>query len=244
MLLPGALAGITSVILGYPFDTIKTRVQTRMYKGTFNCLRHTVQKEGMKALYRGAAMPLVALTVKRGILYSLYEKIKITHSHFIAGAVIGGIGTVISCPIHVIKSQMQNSKKTKYKNVMDCIKHISKIDGFPGFYRGFKINLIKDIIFSTSYWGLYGSIRDNFSNNHYTNFLAGGISSIIVWSIFFPLDTIKVAIQTKKGKKHVKNIIKESGIFGLWKGASPVLLRVFPVSACSMVVYEHSKNIF
>ena len=86
-------------------------------------------------------------------------------------------------------------------------------------------------------------MRDNFPNSHYTNFFAGGISSIITWSVFFPLDTIKVAIQTKKGPKHIKYIIKESGIFGLWKGASPVLLRVFPVSACSMAIYEYSKNI-
>ena len=149
-----------------------------------------------------------------------------------------GIGT----PMHVIKARMQNSRKTEFKNIRECIKDIYKTDRLFGFYRGFKINLIKDVIFGSSYLGTYGTLRKHLPKNHYSDFLAGGMSSIVTWSIFFPLDTIRTSIQTKKGWKHINNIIKTEGFFSLWRGIGSMLIRVFPISACSMTVYEYSKN--
>ena len=99
--------------------------------------------------------------------------------------------TVVGCPMHVIKSQMQNSKKSTHKNILHCIKYIQQNEGKLGFFRGFKVNLLKDVIFGSTYLGTYGTLQSNLPKSHYSNFLAGGLSSIVTWSLFFPLDTLR-----------------------------------------------------
>ena len=58
MFLPGALSGLVSVLLGHPFDTVKIRVQTRMYTNSTDCFKQTFYKEGIAGLYRGALAPI------------------------------------------------------------------------------------------------------------------------------------------------------------------------------------------
>lgn len=44
------------------FDTLKVRLQTssdRRFKGPLDCVLQTVQKEGVKGLYKGMSLPLV-----------------------------------------------------------------------------------------------------------------------------------------------------------------------------------------
>lgn len=42
--------GITGVIVGHPFDTVKVRLQTQnpiIYKGTFDCFAQIIKKESV-----------------------------------------------------------------------------------------------------------------------------------------------------------------------------------------------------
>ena len=71
-----------SLVVGYPFDTVKVRLQTAnnlAYKNSFDCLSKMVLKEGFMSLFRGlsglacVALPRFALmfhsnTVARNIL--------------------------------------------------------------------------------------------------------------------------------------------------------------------------------
>eukprot|EP00124_Ichthyophonus_hoferi_P003431 Ihof_evm5s296 gene=Ihof_evmTU5s296 len=61
-LMGGTIGGIFQVLIGHPLDTIKVRLQhqgtNRIYKGTLDCLRQTVQKQGVLNLYSGLSSPL------------------------------------------------------------------------------------------------------------------------------------------------------------------------------------------
>jgi solute carrier family 25 (mitochondrial carnitine/acylcarnitine transporter), member 20/29 len=52
----GVAGGVAVVLIGHPFDTIKTRLQTSpvgVYSGTVDCLKKTLHQEGMKGFYSG-----------------------------------------------------------------------------------------------------------------------------------------------------------------------------------------------
>lgn len=54
--LAGVAGGVAVVLIGHPFDTVKTRLQTSpsgVYAGTIDCLKQTMQAEGMKGFYAG-----------------------------------------------------------------------------------------------------------------------------------------------------------------------------------------------
>lgn len=57
--LAGVAGGIAVVLIGHPFDTVKTRLQTSplgIYQGTVDCVMKTFQQEGAKGFYSGIGL--------------------------------------------------------------------------------------------------------------------------------------------------------------------------------------------
>eukprot|EP01138_Halocafeteria_seosinensis_P014823 gb/GECG01015133.1/.p1 GENE.gb/GECG01015133.1/~~gb/GECG01015133.1/.p1 ORF type:complete len:177 (+),score=23.39 gb/GECG01015133.1/:1-531(+) len=73
--LSGAVAGAAGIVAGQPFDTVKVRLQTqsygleRLYRGPMHCAIRTVQEEGVRALFKGMASPIVANAPINAILF-------------------------------------------------------------------------------------------------------------------------------------------------------------------------------
>ena len=244
--IPGSVAAITSVFLGYPFDTTKTRLQTNQYNSAISGLKSTVKTEGVFALYRGVSVPLIMLGFKRGYQFKIFETYKGTYGPWLAGMMAGLSGSIIGCPMQVIKVHMQSTDKILYKNPIECVKDIYTTHGIKGYYQGFRYSVGRDLLFGTFYLGLYDTLKNAFPNNSLGHFFAGGISSSLVWGLCFPIDTFKTNAQTPNGITTVdflKTRIKTHGIQILWKGVTPALVRIFPVSACSMVMYEWVKKL-
>jgi len=54
----GSSAGLTSWVIGYPIDFVKTKIQSqdldnKIYKGIFDCLKTNVTQNGRSILLRG-----------------------------------------------------------------------------------------------------------------------------------------------------------------------------------------------
>ena len=244
-IIPGMCATTVSVILGYPFDTVKTRMQTKMFSGVIDCVKTTFGNEGLIGFYRGVTMPFVGLVAKRTFQFRIYDEcLKYTNS-WMSGFIASSFMSPLGNPISVIKIRMQDSTINKYNGITTCIKDIYKTNGISGFFRGVYPNLMKDIMFGTLYLGLYGYLKDNIFNNYSTKtnyFLSGGLSGSITWIILMPIDTIKTTIQSGKNYDFIKNTIKTDGVRFFWKGSVPTLLRIFPVSAMSMMTYGIAKD--
>lgn len=63
----GAMAGIVTVYCTMPFDNIKTQLQSiegkRLYRGSWDCTRQLVAREGARRLWKGTTPRLVRLSV-------------------------------------------------------------------------------------------------------------------------------------------------------------------------------------
>ncbi|OLL24506.1 Mitochondrial substrate carrier family protein L [Neolecta irregularis DAH-3] len=57
--LAGSVSGVTKLLVGHPFDTVKVRIQTGIYNSPWACLKGTIINEGMRGLYKGATPPLI-----------------------------------------------------------------------------------------------------------------------------------------------------------------------------------------
>jgi solute carrier family 25 carnitine/acylcarnitine transporter 20/29 len=247
-ILPGCAYGATTTVFGHPLDTIKTRLQSGMYTSTYQCITKTISNEGILSLYRGCIMPTLSHVIKRSYQFPVFHYLKndLNVNAYLAGLICGSTGTTLGNPLQVIKVNTQSTTSTKYKNSFDFIKEYYKDKGISGFYKGFKVNCLKDGLFASCYLGNYHMIKLHMENKWYNNFIAGGISNTIAWILLMPLDYIKTQIQVVgDNNKSIKSICKD--IYNnkqykiLWRGLTPTLIRIFPVSGLSMVVYEFLK---
>lgn len=255
-LLPGATAGFTGVLIGYPLDTVKVRMQTGYYPHMLQCIYQTTIKEGPFAFYRGSIVPFTAITIKRSYQYYLFDitqksDYKLIQNPFISGAVSGVMGTPLGCPMHVVKIRMQNSNREQYKHAFDCIRHIYRTEGPIGFFSGFKVNAIKDCCFGGLFLGTIGFLNNHQKKlelnqtpviNNMFSLFKGGIAGTFTWSILFPMDTVKTMVQSGLGYQMFKKNVRELGYLYMWRGIQPVLIRTFPASAISVLVYDKVKD--
>lgn len=267
----GGTAQATLVTLtGYPFDLIKSRLQSKMYSNSIECLNETVKTEGIRGLYRGSAMPWLSHLLKRPVQFAFGEYLKSLNdnklinefdqetnikfnniiNNFAIGAVTGCLGPVFGTPLQVIKVSMQTSQndQQKTKNSWSYIKHNYKTNGVMGFYRGFIPTLVKDSVFGMSFVGTYYTMRDYVGDDKwYKNFFNGAFAHCVTWCLFIPIDYVKTTIQKSEVKIGVLTVIKSSlkthGLTVFWKGVIPACLRTIPVSGIAMIGYESVREL-
>ena len=79
--------------------------------------------------------------------------------------------------------------------------------------------------------------------------ICAGISGILCWLPFYPIDQIKTRIQTqsfnnnKNGMMTMREAfhqlyVQEGGVKRLYRGLTPCLIRAFPAYAAQYTVYE------
>lgn len=244
VLLPGAAQGVTVTLTGHPFDTVKTRMQSGMYSSTMGCIRNTIQEEGVAALYRGMSVPMISHVVKRSYQFPIFHYLHDNYglNPYAAGIISGSSGVILGNPLQVIKVNTQSTKRGQYKNSLDFMSRHYRTAGLRGFYRGLKINWVKDMVFGSVFMGNYTYMKKYLGEPHHSkNFLAGGVAHMITWGVFIPIDYVKTQVQTGKSKTithAVRDIAKGGNYLRLWRGVIPALVRIFPVSGAGMTIYE------
>ena len=71
----GAVAGVITVYVTQPFDTIKTRTQSAAGASTVAAFRTVLHNDGIRGFWAGSTMRLGRLVFSGGIIFTVYEKI-------------------------------------------------------------------------------------------------------------------------------------------------------------------------
>jgi solute carrier family 25 (mitochondrial carnitine/acylcarnitine transporter), member 20/29 len=203
-------SAVSSILLGYPFDSIKTRMQALNYSSTTACIRTTLRTEGFAGFYRGVLPLLVTSTGLRALSWNVYTRIRdeikrfytpgytqTVSSSLLAGCSTGILATVISAPIEFVKVQRQLQKveiKSFNRNLIQWLRFIVKEKGISGFYSGFRLQAPMDVIGTGLYFGIYESVKyygpreADGSPKAWVSVLGGGISGCLSWIVVFPID--------------------------------------------------------
>jgi|EP00505_MAST-04D_sp_SCG-Rhode-Island_P003964 solute carrier family 25 (mitochondrial carnitine/acylcarnitine transporter), member 20/29 len=220
----GGAGGAACVSVGFPFDTIKVKMQTAeagVYKNMLDCVKQSVKSQGFLGLYQGLAAPLLAQPPMFAFYFwgynigtSLAKYIPGLHradgsTDFYAPAILfaGGFsaipGTLVMVPGERVKIAMQMdalSKPKKYTSSWDCTKKIVAEEGFGTLYKGTLATLARDMPGSVGWYGTYQlmkgmSQREDGTYSKFALLNAGGFAGISMWVIGVPPDVIKTRIQ-------------------------------------------------
>ncbi|XP_028366168.1 calcium-binding mitochondrial carrier protein Aralar1 isoform X2 [Phyllostomus discolor] len=177
---------------------------------------------------------------------------------FTLGSVAGAVGATAVYPIDLVKTRMQNQRGTgsvvgelMYKNSFDCFKKVLRYEGFFGLYRGLIPQLIGVAPEKAIKLTVNDFVRDKFTRRDgsiplFAEILAGGCAGGSQVIFTNPLEIVKIRLQvageiTTGPRVSALSVLRDLGIFGLYKGAKACFLRDIPFSAIYFPVYAHCK---
>jgi len=229
-LLPGFIQGIIRVIVSYPFDYIRTNIQTHEYKNINDFYKKT--NMSLNKLYNGLSIPLYTVPFDRAIQFYIFEECnKRKFTLFQSSLMATLISSTYSVPINYLQTTIMTQKNNLI--TIDKIKTLG--------YKGFCSDLSRNILSSFLYLNIYGTLREKIPKDKHNYFIFGIITSSVMWSIVYPLDTIRVLKQTSA--INYIDIIKQTKLINYYRGLPIVLLRSIPSSGFGMMAYEFTRKI-
>ncbi|XKL60264.1 hypothetical protein PGB90_001280 [Kerria lacca] len=175
---------------------------------------------------------------------------------FTLGSISGAIGATAVYPIDLVKTRMQNQRsgsyigELMYRNSFDCFKKVIRHEGFFGLYRGLLPQFLGVAPEKAIKLTVNDFIRDKLTTKDriplYAEVIAGGCAGFSQVIFTNPLEIVKIRLQVageiaQGTKLKAVNVVKELGIFGLYKGAKACFLRDIPFSAIYFPAYHHTK---
>ena len=174
------------------------------------------------------------------------------------------IATTIIQPIDFLKVQIQvrSEMGNKDLNPFRIASEVRKSEGtYRAFYRGLDSALLRQLFYTSVRLGLFYTIKDNLvkKNKREPNMLENTIASLVsgaVGSVIGnPADLSLIRMQSDNNLPHnerrnYKNvfealirIVKEEGIFTLWRGSFPTVVRAMAMNFSLLVPFEGVKKL-
>ncbi|VDL59417.1 unnamed protein product [Hymenolepis diminuta] len=186
----------------------------------------------------------------------------------INGGIAGIVGVSCVFPIDLVKTRLQNQQKGSmmYKNIFDCARKTFKADGFFGMYRGSGVNLLlitpeKAIKLVGNDFFRYHLKTDGVPLSPFREMIAGGCAGTCQIIITTPMELLKIQMQDA-GRTRVAgsngtvvtanrlsatrlaiDLVKQKGIFGLYKGFGATALRDVTFSIMYFPLFARLDNL-
>lgn len=205
---------------------------------------------------RLAEIHAVSSPEDRGVFIQILE----STYRFALGSIAGAVGATAVYPIDLVKTRMQNQRtgsfigELMYRNSFDCFKKVIRHEGVFGLYRGLVPQLMGVAPEKAIKLTVNDLVRDKLMDKKgnislYSEVIAGacaGGSQVVFTN---PLEIVKIRLQVAGeiaggAKVRAWTVVKELGLFGLYKGARACLLRDVPFSAIYFPAYAHTKAKF
>lgn len=259
----GGFGGVCAVLTGHPFDLVKVRLQTGVYKTTAECLKGTVAKDGLFGFYRGVMPPLLGVTPMFAVSFWGYDlgkkivgnvRLKKVEDFTIgeistAGFISAVPTTLVAAPFERVKVMMQIQEGKA--SMGSVVAEMYRTGGIRSIFKGSAATLARDGPGSALYFATYEYLKESLSTPGQDMSLlavsvAGGFAGVAMWLGVFPVDTIKSTQQSSNVSISIatatKQIYAKGGIKGFFPGVGPALARSFPANAATFVGVEVFKN--
>lgn len=152
-LVAGACAGVSSTLLTYPLELVKTRltIQRGVYNGLLDAFVKILKEGGPGELYRGLTPSVIGVIPYAATNYFAYDTLRKAYRNIfkedkignietlLIGSAAGAISSTATFPLEVARKHMQVgavSGRVVYKNVIHALVSILEQEGIQGLYKG------------------------------------------------------------------------------------------------------------
>lgn len=256
----GFLATALAVAAMHPLDSIKTQLQSGA-KGFSNAISTLTRNgKGPFGLYRGLGYSVLGQAPAGAVKFAVFESLKQRKDkwpwvqklgyfgEFLFGAIAFTCASVFLVPGDVVKVRSQ-------AGVQGGMRMLWRKEGLGGFYRGYKMTLIRDVPYTMFEFGLYSTFKTILGKivgrklSATEEFSMGGLAGGCTGFLTTPLDVVRTNIMAGKGNgekvriwRMLKEVARKEGLPGLFKGSSARVAWLIPFTAIFFGVHEASKR--
>lgn len=243
----GMMTGLISQSLTWPLEYIKIKKQING-KNVFDNIKYEYNKYGSKAFTRGfqyhimGGIPRVTL---RFYLYDYLNNNGFKDKKYISGLIAGFVETfTIYGPSEFLKIQDMKRDINK-KNNFDVFNKIYKNPSI--LYKGTLLTATRQGLTQMtvfSFFDRYNQFYVDKLGNNYGKIITGSLGGITAVMINNPIDVIKSNVQFNKKSLlyNTKNIYKNDGLIGFWKGSLIRSSRMAPLYSLNFFLFDYFKN--
>ncbi|KAI3468036.1 hypothetical protein Pfo_024699 [Paulownia fortunei] len=159
-LVAGACAGVSSTLVTYPLELVKTRltIQREVYNSLLDAFVKILQEGGLGELYRGLTPSLIGVIPYAATNYCAYDTLRKAYRKIfkqekignietlLIGSAAGAISSTATFPLEVARKHMQVgavSGRQVYKNMLHALASILEQEGIQGLYKGLGPSCLK-----------------------------------------------------------------------------------------------------
>nr|XP_046262797.1 solute carrier family 25 member 48 isoform X1 [Scatophagus argus] len=177
--LAGWIGGASSVVVGHPLDTVKTRLQAgKGYSNTLHCVLTIYRKETVVGFFKGMSFPLASITVYNSVVFGFFSNTQRLISKYrygdgrhpcgmldltVASMLTGLVSVGLGAPVDLVKIRLQMQTQTVLGENLHLAGNVSSGANIPlravglsgqRLYRG-PIHCISSILQTEGLPGLY-----------------------------------------------------------------------------------------
>jgi|Transcript_16726 solute carrier family 25 (mitochondrial carnitine/acylcarnitine transporter), member 20/29 len=251
----GAVGGAANCIVGHPLDTMKVIAQSspKANLSMTKISRTLWNDQGIAGFYRGVTPPLfascsigsafwlISTAAKEWVCEAGQTKDQLRPSQVIlASQLTAPIYSCVVCPIEVIKCRMQADPTIT--NPAKCVMNIAKREGVLQLWAGLMPTYLRRATGLPFFFVAHDLVKKETGST----LLGGFVGGTLYWGVSYPLDVIKTRMHssTKGQLATAKQLIRESGIKGLYRGVAPALMRAGPSNGIYFIMYEKALELF
>ncbi|KAK7921814.1 hypothetical protein WMY93_008716 [Mugilogobius chulae] len=124
----GWIGGASSVVVGHPLDTVKTRLQAgKGYKNLLHCVLTIYRKESAMAFFKGMSFPLASITLYNSMVFGFFSNAQRLISKYrygdgrhpcslsdltVASMLTGLVSVGLGAPVDLVKIRLQMQTQT------------------------------------------------------------------------------------------------------------------------------------
>ncbi|XP_033014706.1 mitochondrial ornithine transporter 1-like [Lacerta agilis] len=182
-----------------------------------------------------------------------------------AGSFASAFATLVLCPTELVKCRLQAMHEMQLSGevvrgpntVWSVVRGVLEKDGPLGFYRGGSSTLLREVPGYFFFFGGYELSRTFFAFGKPKEelgpvalMMSGGFGGTCLWIAVYPIDCIKTRIQvlSMSGEQAgfmvtFASVLRKEGIFALYSGLKPTMIRAFPANGALFLAYEYSRKL-
>ncbi|VVA16492.1 PREDICTED: mitoferrin [Prunus dulcis] len=182
----GVFATVASDAVFTPMDMVKQRLQLgnnlhSPYNGVWDCVRKVFREDGVRAFYASYRTTVLMNAPFTAVHFATYEAVKRglmeispEHAnderlivHATAGAAAGGLASMVTTPLDVVKTQLQcqgicGCDRFKSGSIRDVFRTIVRKDGYKGLVRGWAPRMLFHAPAAAICWSTYEASKTFF----------------------------------------------------------------------------------